>query len=111
MVVQTPDKGTWWQNGRTFDQQFARCPELRCGPPGYQQRQEEELDGDVVEDDVHKGLSIYYVIRNGGWDFPIYYNIIGGGLPNLLQYYIGGVFKVYFNITVLKGKWNNIILF
>ena len=52
MVVQTPDKGTWWQNGRTFDQQFARCPELRCGPPGYQQRQEEELDGDD-EDDVH----------------------------------------------------------
>ena len=52
MVAQTPDKGTWWQNGRTFDQQFARCPELRCGPPGYQQRQEEELDGDD-EDDVH----------------------------------------------------------
>ena len=53
VVVEIPDKGTWWQNGRTFDQQFARCPELRCGPPGYQQRQEEELDGDVVEDDVH----------------------------------------------------------
>ena len=27
-----------------------------------------------------------------------------GGLPNLLQYYIGGVLKVYYNITVLKGK-------
>ena len=27
-----------------------------------------------------KGLSIYYVIRDGG----------GGGLPDLLQYYIGG---------------------
>ena len=52
VVVQTPDKGTWWQNGRTFDQQFARCPELRCGPPACQQRQEEELDGDD-EDDVH----------------------------------------------------------
>ena len=37
-----------------------------------------------------KGLSIYYVIRNGGGlpDLLQYY--IGGGLPNLLQYYIGG---------------------
>ena len=29
---------------------------------------------------MYKGLSIYYVIRNGG----------GGGLPDLLQYYKGG---------------------
>ena len=28
---------------------------------------------------------------------------IGGGLPNLLQYYIGGFFKVYHNITDLVG--------
>ena len=34
-----------------------------------------------------------------------------GGLPNLLQFYIGGVFKIYYNITVLKGKWKVIILF
>ena len=40
---------------------------------------------------THKGLSIYYVIRDGG------------GLPNLLQYYIGGFFKVYYNITDLVG--------
>ena len=45
----------------------------------------------------------------GGWgvgglpDLLQYY--IGGGLPNLLQYYIGGVLKVYYNITVLNGKW------
>ena len=26
-----------------------------------------------------------------------------GGLPNLLQYYIGGFFKVYYNITDLVG--------
>ena len=60
---------------------------------------------------IDKGLSIYYVIRNGGGlpDLLQYY--IGGSLPNLLQYYIGSVYKVYFNITVLKGKWNVIILF
>ena len=29
----------------------------------------------------------------------------GGGLPNLLQYYIGGFFKVYYNITDLVGIW------
>ena len=52
VVVQIPDKGTWWQNGRTFDQQFARCPELRCGPPDCQRRQEEELDCED-EDDFH----------------------------------------------------------
>ena len=34
-----------------------------------------------------------------------------GGVPNLLQYYIGGVLKVYYNITVLKGKWKVIFLF
>ena len=60
-----------------------------------------------------KGLSIYYVIRDGGVgglpDLLQYY--IGGGLPNLLQYYIGGVLKVYYNITVLKGKWKALILF
>ena len=58
-----------------------------------------------------KGLSIYYVIRNGGGlpDLLEYY--IGGGVPNFLQYYIGGVLKVYYNITVLKGKWKVIFLF
>ena len=37
-----------------------------------------------------KGLSIYYVIRNGGGGLPdLLQYYIGGGLPNLLQYYIG----------------------
>ena len=62
---------------------------------------------------IDKGLSIYYVIRDGGAGvFPIYYNITWeGGLLNLLQYYRGVVFKIYYNITVLKGKWKVIILF
>ena len=33
MMQFKPDKGTWWRSGRTFDQQFARCRELRSGPP------------------------------------------------------------------------------
>ena len=33
---------------------------------------------------------------------------IGGGLPNLLQYYIGGFFKVYYNITDLVGIWKGL---
>ena len=38
----------------------------------------------------NKGLSIYYVIRNGGGGLPdLLQYYIGGGLPNLLQYYIG----------------------
>ena len=38
-----------------------------------------------------KGLSIYYVIRNGGGGLPdLLQYYIGGGVPNLLQYYIGG---------------------
>ena len=32
----------------------------------------------------------------------------GGGLPNLLQYYIGGFFKVYYNITDLVGLWKGL---
>ena len=36
-----------------------------------------------------KGLSIYCVIHDEG----------GGGLPDLLQYYIGGVLPIYYNIT------------
>ena len=40
------------------------------------------------DDDDGLGLSIYYVIRNGG-----------------------GVFPIYYNITVLKGKWKVIFLF
>ena len=55
----------------------------------------------------YKGLSIYYVIRDGGGeglpDLLQYY--IGGGLPNLLQYYIGGFFKVYYTITDLLRIW------
>ena len=43
-----------------------------------------------------------HILRNTGW---------GGGLPDLLQYYIGGLLKVYYNITVLKGKWKVIIPF
>ena len=60
---------------------------------------------------LSKGLSIYYVIRDGGGlpDLLQYY--IGGGLPNLLQYYIGVTLKVYNNITVLEGKWKVKILF
>ena len=58
----------------------------------------------AVFHDVHKGFTIVYllllgavhILRNLGW---------GGGLPDLLQYYIGGVLKVYYNITVLNGKW------
>ena len=36
---------------------------------------------------------------------------IGEGLPNLLQYYIGVALKVYYNITVLEGKKKVIIPF
>ena len=60
-------------------------------------------------------LGAVHILRNTLWgggglpDLLQYY--IGGGLPNLLQYYIGGVLKVYYNITVLKGKWKVIILF
>ena len=39
----------------------------------------------------HKGLSIYYVIRDEGGGLPdLLQYYIGGGLPNLLQYYMGG---------------------
>ena len=48
-------------------------------------------------------LGAVHILRNTGWG--------GRGVPDLLQYYIGGVFKVYFNNTVLKGKLNVIILF
>ena len=58
------------------------------------------------------GLSIYYVIRNGGAGSSRFITILHrGSLLNLLQYYRGGVFKIYYNITVLKGKWKVIILF
>ena len=37
-----------------------------------------------------KGLSIHYVIRDGGGGLPdLLQYYIGVGLPNLLQYYIG----------------------
>ena len=59
-----------------------------------------------------QGLSIYYVIRDRGEGSSRFITILHrGGLPNLLQYYIGGVLKVYYNITVLKGKWKVIFLF
>ena len=48
-------------------------------------------------------LGAVHILRNTFWG--------GGGLPDLLQYYIGGVVKIYYNITVLKGKWKVIILF
>ena len=59
-------------------------------------------------------LGAVHILRNTEWggglpDLIQYY--IGWGLPNLLQYYIGGVLKVYYNITVLKGKWKVIFLF
>ena len=60
-------------------------------------------------------LGAVHILRNmlwGGGGLPYllqYY--IGGGLLNLLQYYIGAIVKIYYNITVLKGKWKVIILF
>ena len=45
--------------------------------------------GDDAPPSFDKGLSIYYVIRDRE----------------------GGVFPIYYNITVLKGKWNVIIPF
>ena len=53
-------------------------------------------------------LHIFLKVR--GCPYITYYGM-GGGLPDLLQYYIGGVLKVYYNITVLKGKWKVIMLF
>ena len=46
----------------------------------------------------YKGLSIYYVIRVGG----------GRGLPDLLQYYIAGFSKVYYNLKDLVGIWRGL---
>ena len=63
---------------------------------------------------LHSLLGAVHILRNTLWgggglpDLLQYY--MGGGLPNLLQYYIGGVFKIHYNITVLKGKWKVIIL-
>ena len=60
-------------------------------------------------------LGAVNISRNTWWgggglpDLLQYY--IGGGLLNLLQYYRGGAFKIYYNITVLKGKWKVIIIF
>ena len=60
-------------------------------------------------------LGAVHILRNMWWgggglpDLLQYY--IEGGLLNLLQYYRGGVFKIYYNITVLKGKWKVVILF
>ena len=48
-------------------------------------------------------LGAVHILRNALWG--------GGGLPDLLQYYIGGVSPIYYNITVLKGKLKVIILF
>ena len=42
-------------------------------------------------------LGAVHILRNTGWG--------GRGVPDLLQYYIGGVFKVYYNITDLVGIW------
>ena len=58
---------------------------------------------------THKGLSIYYVIRDGGGGSSRFITILHrGGLPNLLQYYIGGFLKVYYNITDLVGIWKGL---
>ena len=49
-------------------------------------------------------LSLYfgavYILRNTGKG--------GRGLPDLLQYYIGGFFKAYYNITDLVGIWKGL---
>ena len=61
---------------------------------------------------ANKGLSIYYVIRDGGRGLPnLLQYYIGGGLPNLLQCYTGGFFKVHYNITDLVGIWKGLDLF
>ena len=41
----SPDKGTWWLSGRTFDQQFALCRELRSGRPDRQHGHHHEEGG------------------------------------------------------------------
>ena len=56
-------------------------------------------------------LGAVHILRNTKWggglpDLLQYY--IGGGLPNLLQYYIGGLFKVHYNITDLLGIWKGL---
>ena len=48
---------------------------------------------------VYSLLGAVHILRNTGW---------GWGLPNLLQYYIGGLFKVYGNITDLVGMWKGL---
>ena len=40
---------------------------------------------------VMKLLGAVHILRNTLWG--------GGGLPDLLQYYIGGVSPIYYNIT------------
>ena len=47
-------------------------------------------------------LGAVHILRNTEWE--------GGGLPDLLQYSIGGVFKVYYNITILNGKCPKFVL-
>ena len=57
----------------------------------------------------HKGPSIYYVIQDGGEGSSRFITILHrGGLPNLLQYYIGGFFKVYYNVTDLEVIWKGL---
>ena len=52
------------------------------------------------------GLSIYYEIQDRGEGSSRFITILHkGGLPNLLQFYKGGFFKVYYNITDLVGIW------
>ena len=52
-----------------------------------------------------------HILRNMGWGegssrcITILHR---GGLPNLLQYYMGGHFKVYYNITDLVGIWKGL---
>ena len=50
-----------------------------------------------------KGLTIYYVIRDGGGG--------GEGSPQFITIISRGVFKVNCNITVFEGKWKVMILF
>ena len=48
----------------------------------------------------HKGLSIYYVIQDRGEGSSRFITILHGergGLPNLLQYYIGVASPIYYN--------------
>ena len=57
-------------------------------------------DDEEEEDDIGKGLSIYYVIRDGG-----------GCLPDLLQYHIGGRAIVHLTYHSVKRIFSASLIF